>query len=334
MVNNFDLVKDETPKEFEFYCYKNCLRLLYKYYGEKFPMNKIFCGKAFSIEKGELICDKNDNGIFCQNNEEVIEYSLKDYSMKEIYIKDKEFLDRGKPIIIAVDPYFLPYSKYYMEKHAYHTVILINLFEERNSTHILDWYVDEKYDGEVSIDDLDLARTSKNEGGGIMNFTPINARSFVLINSSNSITAEESLYYFSKRVFLNFYLEGWSSLVSIENTYEEILQKGKRDWDDRFHITFKELMFLYTRTELETYYFKSIINLLQVGDIDQIMLENNEIIKKLKLVRAVGTKLTFSYNDSNINDFLKYFRDYLSLERKKYSRLAELMFNLERIVEV
>ncbi|MCL2051389.1 MAG: BtrH N-terminal domain-containing protein [Lachnospiraceae bacterium] len=86
-------------------------------------------------------------------------------SWKEICIK----LDEQIPIIALVDVFYLDYMPYYKKEHSIHSIIICDYCEQEGMVDIIDWYKPYLYKGKIHIEELNLARSSKNPIGMLVN---------------------------------------------------------------------------------------------------------------------------------------------------------------------
>ena len=74
----------------------------------------------------------------------------------------------------ATDVYHLPYTPFYHKKHSFHSLILSGWNEHEKIWSIVDWYPPWFYRGTIETAELESARSSSNEGDGILSGYPIN----------------------------------------------------------------------------------------------------------------------------------------------------------------
>ena len=78
-------------------------------------------------------------------------------------------LNTGRPVIIALDRYYLPYAADFSRRHGAHAALLFGYAENTKKAFIVDWYPDEFYIGPVCYIDLRKARLSDNAWNGNIN---------------------------------------------------------------------------------------------------------------------------------------------------------------------
>ncbi|MHB8062504.1 MAG: BtrH N-terminal domain-containing protein [Ruminiclostridium sp.] len=80
------------------------------------------------------------------------------------YSRMKELIDNDMPVVVVVDLYYIKYHKAYQKEHGLHAVVITGYNEEENYVELFDKYRFSNcdFDGQISIDELMLARTSEN----------------------------------------------------------------------------------------------------------------------------------------------------------------------------
>jgi hypothetical protein len=83
------------------------------------------------------------------------------------YLRMKELIDMEMPVVVVVDLYYIKYHKAYQKEHGLHAVVVTGYNEEENYVEIFDKYRFSScdFDGKFPIDELILARNSKNCSG-------------------------------------------------------------------------------------------------------------------------------------------------------------------------
>jgi|GEM_PF-1093510 len=114
------------------------------------------------------------NGIKCKNKVNINMYVEDDPNVA--YSRLKELIDNGKPVITAVDLYYMRYHRAYMKEHGIHCVVITGYDEENNCFELFDKFrlSSSDFDGTLPMDEVNQGRVSDNPlPWGEMNKRPI-----------------------------------------------------------------------------------------------------------------------------------------------------------------
>lgn len=155
-------------KEYEGFCYQNCIREILNYYQCKeynFYINMSLSTKMILQGKDYYICyDKDAYGIITSELDKVRRKD--DERDGEIVLAENlRRVAEGYPVITCVDGYYLRYFSYYKKKHCRHNLILTGKGSLDNIT-VLDWYTPHFYCGEIARNEYLMARASSNPDDG------------------------------------------------------------------------------------------------------------------------------------------------------------------------
>lgn len=184
-------------KEYEGFCYQNCIREILNYYQCReydFYINMSLSTKMILQEEDYSICyDKDAYGIITSELEKV--QRKDDERDGEIVLADNlRRVAEGYPIITCVDGYYLKYFSYYKEKHCRHNLILTGK-GTLDSITVLDWYTPHFYCGEIATDEYLMARESSNpDDGSIYSGSPIGNNWAIVERDSWNRHKEELIY--------------------------------------------------------------------------------------------------------------------------------------------
>ena len=225
---------------YESFCYQNCLRILLENrYGldallllntvptiEFENNNKLFWGEKDGFRSLLPSVDQYIERTYY--NENIDGNQVCNDNLKYIYKNEK-------PIIVGVDPYYLPYTSNYRCKHASHTIILCGYDLKKGNVYIIDWYKTWYYKGKLDIKTFIKARNSKNEkDSSFYSGTPI-CNNWATIKKIPNISEDKlfgetvklakSYYYnFSEEGIISalFSLQGCIKLLEDESKYNDL----------------------------------------------------------------------------------------------------------------
>jgi hypothetical protein len=75
----------------------------------------------------------------------------------------RELVGNGTPVAVAVDNFHLPFRPAFRDVHANHLIIVYGFDDEAGTVRVLD-AVPPRFDGDIALDELRVARGSANEG--------------------------------------------------------------------------------------------------------------------------------------------------------------------------
>lgn len=195
---NLALIKQyDNLNDYTYMCERNALRMLLLGYQTPDPLLFMCCGlyiKDIDFLRSGTFSSTFSRPIFdpvlipvLGDKANGLDWAIIDYH-----------LESGQPVLIHVDVFYLPYKKdtHYNQTHGSHAVILLD--KTKDGYMVLDWYHPDYFYGEVSLNALNDARTSKNQKNQISAFSgiPINAEYRLLhINMlPDNIDIKKSVY--------------------------------------------------------------------------------------------------------------------------------------------
>ena len=160
-------------KEYDSFCYQNCLRQILEYYGLQNAPLFINASLSFIVQIfGELpgnykiIEDKDARSVLPNYSHKVKRTYPDTRSISEIWDENKSKVREGYPLITAVDIFYLEYLTFFKKNHGRHTVVLSGYLEKEKHVCIIDWYEPWFFKGSISVDNFLAARESENPWDG------------------------------------------------------------------------------------------------------------------------------------------------------------------------
>jgi hypothetical protein len=170
------------PKEFEYYCFKNCYHQLLRDYSVPHPVLYLDCGVDWLYENDAEQAHgyRFQTGDFFSSflpswTKQAHHYTdcTTGLSHDEIWEANVRKLREGIPLVVAADIYELDYTPFYQKKHSYHSLLLTGYDEAEDQFRLIDWYPTWFFKGSRGRVMLDPARSSANEADGILSGSPI-----------------------------------------------------------------------------------------------------------------------------------------------------------------
>ena len=148
---------------FEAFCLQNCIQHVLRHYGVKDSIKYVDTSLYFRLVKGEdedysYHFELHKNQLHHQYASKVISECYDNADPMEIWLKNKQILDQGTPVVVDMDLYDIAYSGTCGIYHNNHSVILAG-YENENPC-VIDWY-HWKYKGEVELEQYLKARASE-----------------------------------------------------------------------------------------------------------------------------------------------------------------------------
>ena len=161
---------------FNFFCVHNASFHLLNYLKVKNPVLLLDCSLKF-----EVLIDSSNNlypFITRINNDPIIDNDITqlhyaDFGLEydEILKSNRIAIENGKPIILGVDQFYLPYHSEYMKTHGAHAVVLCGYKEVAGHIwyYIVDHYRQHNIREKIASEEMHKARSSKNSWNGNIN---------------------------------------------------------------------------------------------------------------------------------------------------------------------
>jgi hypothetical protein len=174
---NIEIIKKQRDVSmYQYMCERNALRILLMGYNIEEPLLWMRCGLYLYDE------DFFNNGCFSTLFSRpmldtqalpILGDAREELAWDEIDIH----LSKGLPVFISVDVFYMTYKRetYYHNSHGAHIVLLVK--KSSDGYFVLDWYHPDYFYGNISKEELVLARTSQNEKDKMSVFSgfPINS---------------------------------------------------------------------------------------------------------------------------------------------------------------
>lgn len=220
---NLEIIKAQRDlSTYQYMCERNALRILLLGYGVNEPLLWMRCGLFLFDE--EFSKTGKFSTFFTRPMLDTQALTiLGDLKEKLGWEEIDNHLERGFPVFVSVDVYYMPYkcSTYFHDSHGAHIVMLMD--KSKCGYLLLDWYHPDYFYGEVSKEELTAARTSSNDKNKINVFSghPINA-SYRLLHIEKLPTNFNLLQCVSNTLFLsvNFLTKSTGALFLFEKVHQ------------------------------------------------------------------------------------------------------------------
>ncbi len=326
--------------EFESFCYQNCLRQILEYYGVKNAKLYINMSLDFNvhIKDDEVsIYDKGTRSL-------VPEWDF--LVRREYFGDDKETtakvwkeniyaVEKGQPIIVGVDTYYLNYLPYYHKNHGKHTVILGGYNKERDSVAVLDWYAPWFFSGEIPKEDFLDARRSRNESDGSVYSGDAIKNNWASIEKMEmKCNASELIYNQLQHSYEQYYIE-----KNEENEFNGIfaVKRLRDNWIETISILSEEkivhqLALLHSRVfrsnKRRNFFCLLLSEGMKLGE-NSIMefarLEMKNIYEAWEILQYIILKAKIRPCESNYQKIIVQLTKIIELEEQYEGRLLELI---------
>lgn len=116
------------------------------------PATKIFSSSAEAITGEVRYKDRVNINMYIDDNPDMA------------YSRLKSLIDSGKPVIAAVDLYYMSYHRAYMKEHGLHCIVITGYNEREGWFELFDKFrlSSSDFDGRISIKEVNQGRVSEN----------------------------------------------------------------------------------------------------------------------------------------------------------------------------
>lgn len=335
---NFQPSYDES---FEYFCFLNCYRMMMQYY--RIPETDLYLNTVVEYKINNTMPNEFDdfsigdpNSSLLENYKNCLKTEDDTIETKEqIWKKNFDLIQKGIPVIANADVFFLPYTPYYLKKHAIHSLIICGFSKDKKNISIIDWYSPWFYKGEILFDDLEKARSSMNEKDGILSGNPIRHRySYLEIKGLNA-DQNELIKLSLKKCDRNFYStrenEGYNSLIKIAEKLDDYKYLDKTTQSKMLEKLYETLFFVPARKKLWRWYLLRAYDWTQRKSFKTLANDIETNIKKWKNVQNLIIKSSFQHESSIYSRLQKSFLELLENERMLYAQQHTLLKLLEDV---
>ena len=227
ILNTTLIYNSKNLEKYQYMCERNLIRLILKGIGIEEPLLIMRC--VLYIQNKDFLNTGLFDTYFGRNmlNDNIpilgeIHKNL-DWDIIDLH------LNRGLPVLINADVFYLPYkiSTYYQKAHATHSIALLSL--ENGYYRVLDWYHPDYFDGFLERKELECARTSENPRERLSAFSgvPIDA-AYRLLN----LDLIPSVIDIKENIQLYLYANVQSLVLDDKNGlgFIKLLSKSMPDW--------------------------------------------------------------------------------------------------------
>ncbi|NLL72989.1 MAG: BtrH N-terminal domain-containing protein [Clostridiales bacterium] len=322
--------------QFEYYCFKNCYLQILEYYGIYNAKYFIDCTTDWAFRKdsnkGIFTFDTGDpySSFLPPFDQLVNKVTLDQKPAEQIWEENIKSIREGIPVVIAVDIFYLTYTPFYHKKHSYHSLILSGYEDEQ--FYVIDWYPPWYFKGMISKRELDEARSSANEGDGVLSGTPIDYLYTTVSRDGFTATRRELL---KKEIQLNLDLyyngvatselaKGHLAISKMIDLVEESFQMEEKEQKLFFETLYQQLFFTPTRKNLFHWYLETVGSDYKSYAFEVAVYAADKSIKTWKGLLSLLIKCSMSSSKKNLDLLIKQCMDILENEKQFYYALYEL----------
>ncbi|MEK4517833.1 BtrH N-terminal domain-containing protein [Paenibacillus sp. FSL H8-0122] len=334
------------PKEFEYYCFKNCYWNLLKYYGVESPELFLDCGIEwlFTEDGSDKYGYSFSTGDFFSSflpswagQAHFHSNSDNKYQCEEIWESNRLKLMAGVPLIAGVDVFELDYTPFYHKKHSYHSLLLTGYEERTEQYQLIDWYPPWFFKGERTQALLDPARSSANQADGILSGNPIDylwveveregwtAAKKHQIDEALSLCLDQ--FYSSPEERGNAQ-RGVYALHALLETIEKMMEetKGQKEFMEDLH---GKLFFTAPRKSFLKFYLKSAAREWPSSKLYGCIKCLEDTITEWKKLSSIVIKASLSERTELFQQVIDLLRRQISLEKNFYYELYSVSKSLK-----
>ena len=315
----------------------NCIRQVLEYYGVEHAHLLVNTNFRFQILKPRFsntyyIKYENDQelliGLF--NNYIKFNYNQND-SATDVWKRNIASLEKGKPVIVGVDPYYLPYDTNYRKIHTYHMLILCGYYKTSKEVVVIDVGERVKYKGTVSLNQFILARNSVNpKGENLFSGTPIN-NSYIEMDMINSRQVDYRLLIIQTlENALKYFMDFEEDIEKGHSTKYLFAMMEKLTFADAslnvkiIDKIYNDIYILTCKKRLFSLYLEITKQKLNI-DTQKANNKMMKIIFNCEIIYNLLIKVKFSQSDKTYSKFLYYFQNTMNLEMELKDDIQELL---------
>lgn len=341
----FDIYKEEQVfhDSFQYFCYKNCYLNILRYYKVKNPefyinysLDWIFLKNddlkwGFDFKIGNI----NDN-LLSPFDKKILKVDKTIKSCDEIWQSDIEYLKQDIPVVVAVDVYYLKYTPYYYKKHSIHSIIIAGYEEENDKIYVIDWYPSWYFKGEITKNELDMARNSLNDHDGILSGIPINYQSSVICRSDFSEDEIKLIKNQLEKTLNKFYqvnsdknavkgeLNGYRAINEISVFLEDNMSLKGQKRVKFLEYMYEKLYFIYSRKELFYWFLERVEDEYPIISVRNTQDALEKTMKSWKIILSLIIKCTIKNTNDDYEKILIIMEQIMAEEKRFYYSLYDL----------
>ncbi|MGN6713641.1 hypothetical protein [Anaerocolumna jejuensis] len=320
-------------KEYESFCFQNCVKQVLSYYGVENVDLYINMSLYFKlIENNNEICIKSNTSVVLPEFEDIemkIVYENNDDYYK-IWLENLSIIKQKQPIIVGVDFYYLNYFPLYKKKHGLHHVVVDDFNEVTNMVSILDWIDPWFFKGEISLEEFLLARDSSNEfDGSVYSGCPILNR-WSKIN--NNLVCKHVIYLILRQLELTYdqyYVDIKSkdefNGVHATKQLKKFFYRINEYSDDKaikLQPLHKQLYFVNRRRDLFKLCLNEAYSLLGITILNDLANETSKLYSAWEKLNLMIGKASLRIKENSITKLISIVDDIIILE-EQYRYLLE-----------
>ncbi len=286
-------------KAFHYHCLKNCLRQLLEYNHVKDAFLYVDVSCDLILHKAGLTTYQTQMSAPYQNLWEPFRKSLErncfdDEEESVSYVKG--LLEKGRPVIVAVDSFFLPYRNTYQKYHGSHAIILTDYRD--NHYQLIDWYEPHFYKGFLEEELLRKARGSKNQwDNNPFSGQEIKRATYLLHMFTKEYDSEQVFLYGVMQIYQAFYKKrvsytngnifyGLDAFIELAKIVPDLLADSPAG-KEKCRKLHNDIFILYIARKLQAFYFQQYLMTNRKGDGEKIEIGNTEKINLLTYLQLL-----------------------------------------------
>jgi len=318
--------------DLEGFCLVNCVIQILKY-------NKVMNPYKFLDASLELVKGYNDTdqvqfktSEWIPNVADKIMVHNEEGTYEEVWEKNKESVRQGKPIIVSVDMYMLPYAFNYHMTHGNHAAILTGYSDDGLDARIVDWF-EWKYKGVLSMEHYKQARTSIcPKDNGLYSGTPINNKWTDIDLEGINYDEEKSLKDTINKTLENYYGYGKDNTqymygpAILQDIYNKIFD-GDKNLQQKVPMIneFRQLCFrLSSYLKLFHYYINESKQVFDNPLLGRLEVEITKSIKLWDIILRTMLKCLYHMNEPSYVTISMNLVNAIKLEEQRFSLIKQI----------
>lgn len=336
---------------FQYFCYKNCYLNILRYYNVKNPEFYIDYSLDWIVLKNDdfnfgfdfQLGSAHDNLVPPFDNK-LLKFDKTIKPCDEIWNLDVDNLNKDIPVVVAVDVYYLKFTPYYYKKHSIHSIIIAGYEKENDIIYVIDWYPPWCFKGEITKNELDLARNSLNEHDGILSGIPINYESIVITRGGfcedeiklikEQINSTLGKFYLdkSKNNITKGEYHGYQAINEISVFLEDNMSLDSSERIKFLENIYEKLYFVCSKKKLFYWFLERVEDEYPIISVEKTLDSLESTMKLWKTLQSLIIKCTIKNTDAAYEKILITMEQVIQEEKRFYYSLYELNRRVNLII--
>lgn len=319
--------KSKYIDAFDSFCFQNCVLNILENYKIENAIDYLNLGLSLTVDfkkKCHFQYVTWQNSLLPRFSGLLELHFEKNGDIDDVICKNINLVNKGYPLILSCDTFYLPYTPFFHRSHGNHTLIMYDVNREKNQFKISDCFHTWKYNGYIDIGIIKEARKSNNEfDGGMFSGEPIEL-GWAKLERHGWQEERKSLILQNLNIYLSNYSAGRKGKRRYgKEALNEIFIYLKNCSIDKYVLLYRESYYFIKRRKLFFYYigtFASIYTL--YVEQNKVLFEN---MNKWEIWHKNLLKVGLKSDERKRIEICTMFWDLIIEEYKVYSTIESMV---------